>query len=85
MMRNATFVVNKIRLNRIIQRLKHSRSHPPSKTEDIQKIINELEVINKRVQIINEDIKQIHLISTSILSIGIGSIIGALLGKVVYE
>jgi len=85
MMRNATFVVNKIRLNRIIQRFKHSRSHPPSKTEDIKKIINELEAINKKVQIINEDIKQIHLISTSILSIGIGSIIGALLGKTIYE
>jgi hypothetical protein len=86
MMRNAKFVVNKLRLNRIntnriIQRLEHSHSQPPSKTEDIQKIIKELEAINKNVLLINEDVKQINLISTAILSMGTGSIIGAIIGK----
>ncbi len=57
MLRNA---VRKIRFNgnRICQRLEHSHnSHKVEKAEDITKIMKELEIMNKNINAMHNDIK----------------------------
>lgn len=84
MLRNA---VRKIRFNgnRICQRLEHSHnSSKVEKTEDITKIMKELEVMNKNINALHNDIKVMKLQKeeddstlSAIIIIGGGCLIGA--------
>ena len=86
MLRNA---VRKIRFNgnRIFQRLEHSHNSPKiEKVEDISKIMKELEVINKNmntmhndIKVINKELQSVDFSTTMILSINVGSITAALI------
>ncbi len=84
MLRNA---VRKIRFNgnRICQRLEHSHnSHKVEKAEDITKIMKELEIMNKNINAMHNDIKVMKLQKeeddstlSAIIIIGGGCLIGA--------
>ncbi len=81
MLRNA---VRKIRFNgnRIYQRFDHSHNSP--KVEDISKIMKELEIMNKNINAMRNDIKAMKLEKeeeaetlSAIVIIGCGCLIGA--------
>lgn len=84
MLRNA---VRKIRFNgnRICQRLEHSHNSPKvEKAEDITKIMKELEIMNKNINAMHNDIKVMKLQKeeddstlSAIIIIGGGCLIGA--------
>lgn len=83
MIRNA---VRKIRFNgnRICQRLEHSHNSPKvEKAEDITKIMKELEIMNKNINAIHNDIKVINkglesvdFTTGLVLAISVGSLTG---------
>ena len=78
MIRNTLFIVNKLKLNKIIKRLEHSKNQLQYEKEDIQKIIKKLEDINKNIIKINENIEGIKFMAIISCSVGIGSFIGSL-------